>query len=359
MAKFWHVLWLTKITDSYSRCIMGIHIGFDAPSSLVVALAMRYAMLRKNYSSEYKLHCEWGTFGVPENLFTDGGKDFRSEHLKQIGFQLGFECHLRDRPSEGGIEERSFGTINTDFLAGLYGYLGSNIQERPENAEEEACITLRELQLLLVRYIVDNYNQRLDNRSGQTRFQRWEAGLTALPSVIEKRQLDVCLMKKTRRSIYKGGYVSFENIIYRGEYLAAYAGESIILRFDPRDISSVFVYRQDSGKEILLSQAHAIDLETEQISLEEAKAASRRIRDAGKKISNKSILAEVEDRDNFIKQKKKTKKERKKEEQSKVHPVYEPPKINEQIEQIKETPQPQKRRPRVFNYEQLRRDYDD
>lgn len=347
--------WLTKITDSYSRCIMGIHIGFDAPSSLVVALAMRHAMLTKKYGSEYKLHCEWGTFGVPENLFTDGGKDFRSEHLKQIGF----ECHLRDRPSEGGIEERSFGTINTDFLAGLYGYLGSNIQERPENAEEEACITLRELHLLLVRYIVDNYNQRLDNRSGQTRFQRWEGGLTALPSVIEERQLDVCLMKKTRRSIYKGGYVSFENITYRGEYLAAYAGESVILRFDPRDISSVFVYRQDSGKEILLSQANAIDLETEQISLEEAKAASQRIRNAGKKISNKSILAEVEDRDNFIKQKKKTKKERKKEEQSKVHPVYEPPEINEPIAQTKETPQPQKRRTRVFNYEQLRQEYDD
>lgn len=351
--------WLTKITDSYSRCIMGIHVGFDAPSSFVVALAMRNAMLTKQYGSEYKLHCEWGTFGVPENLFTDGGKDFRSEHLKQIGFQLGFECHLRDRPSEGGIEERSFGTINTDFLAGLYGYLGSNIQERPENAEKEACITLRELQLLLVRYIVDNYNQRLDNRSGQTRFQRWEGGLAALPSVIEERLLDVCLMKKTRRRIHKGGYVTFENITYRGEYLSAYAGESVILRFDPRDISSIFVYRQDSGKEVLLSQAHASDLENEQISLEEAKAASRIIRGEGKKIGNKSILAEVEDRDNFINQKKKSKKERKKEEQSQIHPVYEPPTINEPIAQTKETPQPQKRRPRVFNYEQLRQDYDD
>ncbi|MEH1988072.1 MULTISPECIES: DDE-type integrase/transposase/recombinase [unclassified Nostoc] len=89
--------WFTKITDSYSRCIMGIYLGFDPPSSLVVALAMRHAMLRKQYSSEYKLYCEWGTYGVPENLFTDGGKDFRSEHLKQIGFQLGFECHLCDR----------------------------------------------------------------------------------------------------------------------------------------------------------------------------------------------------------------------------------------------------------------------
>jgi putative transposase len=259
----------------------------------------------------------------------------------------------------GGIEERGFGTINTDFLTGLYGYLGSNIQQRPENAEEEACITLRELHLLLVRYIVDNYNQRLDAGSGQTRFQRWEAGLSALPSVIDERQLDICLAKKTRRSIYKSGYMSFENITYRGEYLAAYAGESVILRYDPRDISSVFVYRQDSGKEVLLSQAHAIDLETEQISLEEAKAASKKIRDGGKQISNKSILSEVRDRDIFIKQKKKSKKERKKEEEAQVHPVSEPPQINEPVEQKQETSQPQKRRPRVFDYEQLRRDYDD
>ncbi len=129
--------------------------------------------------------------------------------------------------------------------------------------------------------------------------------------------------------------------------------------FDPRDISTVFVYRQDSGKEVLLSQAHAIDLETEQISLEEAKAASRRIRNTGKQISNKSILAEVRDRDIFIKQKKKTQKERKKEEQAQVHPVHESPQLRELVEDTQETSQPPKPRPRVFNYEQLRRDYDD
>ncbi|MEY3255346.1 MAG: hypothetical protein RLZZ29_477, partial [Cyanobacteriota bacterium] len=357
--------WFTKITDSYSRCIMGIHLGFDAPSSQVVALALRHAILPKQYSAEYKLHCEWATYGVPENLFTDGGRDFRSDHLKQIGFQLGFECHLRDRPSEGGIEERSFGTINTEFLSGFYGYLGSNIQERSKTAEEEACLTLRELHLLLVRYIIDNYNQRLDARTKeQSRFQRWEAGLPALPKMVKERELDVCLMKKTRRSIYKGGYLSFENIMYRGDYLAAYAGESVVLRYDPRDITTVWVYRIDKGKEELLSAAHALDWETEQLSLEEAKAASRKVRSVGKTLSNKSILAEIHDRDTFIKQKKKTQKERKKEEQAQVHPVYESINLNdtELVETPDETPKtqaPQSRRPRVFNYEQLRQDYDE
>jgi len=156
--------WLTTVIDSYSRCIIGINLGFDAPSSQVVALALRHAILPKQYSAEYGLHCDWGTYGKPEHFYTDGGKDFRSEHLSQISVQLGFVCHLRDRPSEGGIVERPFGTLNTEVFATLPGYTGSNVQKRPEDAEKEACLTLRQLEQYLVRYIVDNYNQRLDAR---------------------------------------------------------------------------------------------------------------------------------------------------------------------------------------------------
>lgn len=28
--------------------------------------------------------------GLPQHFYTDGGKDFRSNHLQQIGVQLGF-----------------------------------------------------------------------------------------------------------------------------------------------------------------------------------------------------------------------------------------------------------------------------
>ncbi|RCJ33035.1 hypothetical protein A6769_26795 [Nostoc punctiforme NIES-2108] len=150
-----------------------VYLGFDPPSSLVVALAMRHAMLRKQYSSEYKLYCEWGTYGVPENLFTDGGKDFRSEHLKQIGFQLGFECHLRDRPPEGGIEERGFGTIKTDFLSGFYGYLGSNIQERPEGALVAEEDTLRQLWELMAEKNTPLINELLLQVGKHPGFETW------------------------------------------------------------------------------------------------------------------------------------------------------------------------------------------
>ncbi|MEH2413298.1 Mu transposase C-terminal domain-containing protein [Nostoc sp.] len=308
--------WLTTVIDTYSRCIMGINLGFDAPSSGVVALALRHAILPKQYGFEYKLHCEWGTYGKPEHFYTDGGKDFRSNHLSQIGAQLGFVCHLRDRPSEGGVVERPFKTLNDQLFSTLPGYTGSNVQERPEDAEKDARLTLRELEQLLVRYIVDRYNQSIDARMGdQTRFERWEAGLPTVPVPIPERDLDICLMKQSRRTVQRGGCLQFQNLMYRGEYLAGYAGETVNLRFDPRDITTILVYRQENNQEVFLTRAHAQGLETEQLALDEAEAASRRLRTAGKTISNQSLLQEVVDRDALVATKK-SRKERQKLEQA-------------------------------------------
>jgi len=348
--------WLTTVIDTYSRCIVGINLGYDAPSSQVVALALRHAILPKQYGSEYGLNEEWGTYGKPEHFYTDGGKDFRSNHLNQIGVQLGFVCHLRDRPSEGGVVERPFKTFNTELFSTLRGYTGSNLQERPEEAEKDACLTLRQLEQTLVRYIVDNYNQRIDARMGdQTRFQRWDAGLRIAPDVISERELDICLMKQTRRSIQRGGYLQFENLMYRGEYLAGYAGESVVLRYDPRDITTALVYRQEGSKEVFLARAYAQDLETEELSLDEAKASSRRIREAGKTVSNRSILAEVRERDTFG-TRKKSKKERHKEEQAQVQKQAKQHEVIEldEVEVAPIEPEPEPEMAEIFDYEQLR-----
>ncbi|BAZ36952.1 integrase, catalytic region [Calothrix sp. NIES-4101] len=351
--------WLTTVIDSYSRCIMGINLGYDAPSSKVVALALRHAILPKQYGSDYGLNEEWGTSGLPQHFYTDGGKDFRSNHLQQIGVQLGFVRHLRDRPSEGGSVERPFKTLNTELFSTLPGYTGSNIQQRPEEAENEACLTLHQLEKILVRYIVDNYNQRIDARMGdQTRFQRWESGLIAAPDLLSERELDICLMKQTRRHIQRGGYLQFENLMYRGENLAGYAGEKVVLRYDPRDITTIMIYCTEGDKEVFLTRAYAQDLETEELSLDEAKASSRKVREAGQAVNNRSILAEVREREVFPTQKK-TKKERQKLEQTELkkskQPIpIEPEELDEAVSTEVET---EPEMPEVFDYEQMREDY--
>ncbi len=107
-----------------------------------------------------------------------------------------------------------------------------------------------------------------------------------------------------------------------------------------------------------MAKADAQGLETEQLSLEEAKDASKKIREKGKAISNRTILEEVRDRDIFVTQTK-SKKERQKEEQAQLYsvmeqsPLIEP--VEEEVEAVSATLEVD--RVEVLDYDELRDDY--
>ena len=280
---------------------MGVHLGFDPPSAQLVCLALRHGILPKRYPVAYELKQTWETYGLPQYLYTDGGKDFRSQHIEQVATELGIVLCLRRKPSDGGIVERPFGTFNREFFSTIPGYTSSDVQTRSPKAESDACLTLLQLEKLLVRYIVDRYNQKIDARMGnQSRIGRWEAGRSAQLALLGECELDMCLMRRDRRTVYRNGYIQLANLTYQGEHLAGYAGESVIIRYDPRDIATVWVYQLQDSKEVFLTRAHAQSLETEMLSYAEAQSLSRRLREAGNAISNRSILEEVCDRDATI-----------------------------------------------------------
>jgi len=368
--------WLTLVVDSYSRCLMGIHLGFDAPSAAVVCLALRHAILPKQYSSGYELKQSWDTYGLPQYLYTDGGKDFRSQHLEQVATELGIVMCLRRKPSDGGIVERPFGTLNSQFFSSLPGYVNSDVLKRSPQAETEACLTLAQLERLLVRYIVDHYNQMIDARMGdQSRMGRWEAGRVAQLRLMGDRDLDLCLMRRDRRIVYRSGYIQFANLTYLGEHLAAYAGESVIIRYNPCDITTVLIYQLQESKEVFLTRAHAVGWETETLSYAEAQAMSQRSRQSGQAISNRSMLEEVRDRDQRVKKLQRQKRQKREAEVMKpstacdldMTPSEAPaqetgtPIVSPSVEPIIkaeiEAEQPKKPVPyvRVYDYEELKR----
>lgn len=293
--------WLTTIVDTHSRCIMGMHLGMEAPSAVVVCLALRHAILPKQYGSSYELKQVWSTYGLPQYLYTDGGKEFNSKHLEQVASELKMVLCQRRYPAEGGIVERPFGTLNSEVFASLPGYTGGSVKRRSKQAESSASVTLMALEKLLVRYVVDRYNPSIDPRIGdETRIGRWEAGRLAELPLLSDRELDLCLMRRDRRVVYRGGYIQFANLSYRGEHLEGYAGRWVVLRYDPRDITSILIYQEVGGKDEFLSRAHATGLETECLSYAEAQAMSRRLRQAGRSLSNPTILAEVRSRDQAV-----------------------------------------------------------
>lgn len=127
--------------------------------------------------------------------------------------------------------------------------------------------------------------------------------------------------------------------MYRGEYLSGYAGAEIVIRYDPRDITTLWVYQPHKHHDQFLTRAHAQNLETEHLSLSDTKAISRRLRETQRTISNQSILNEIRDRHQYI--------------DTLSKPIDDPPSI------ISNPSDPPKPLPeiRVYDYEQLRRSH--
>jgi putative transposase len=88
-------IWITAIIDTYSSCVMGYHLSFVSPGSHQVALALRHAILPKQYGSGYECREKWDTCGLPEYIVTDRAKEFKSAHLRRVAVDLDIKLRLR------------------------------------------------------------------------------------------------------------------------------------------------------------------------------------------------------------------------------------------------------------------------
>ncbi|MBN3890554.1 MAG: Mu transposase C-terminal domain-containing protein [Nostoc sp. JL31] len=315
--------WLTTVVDTFSSCVVGFHLWIKQPGSTEVALALRHAILPKNYPEDYQLNKVWEICGPPlQYFFTDGGKDLGSKHLKAIGKKLGFKCELRDRPPEGGIVERIFKTINTQVLKDLPGYTGANVQERPKNAEKEACLKIQDIDKILASFFCDIYNHEpYPKDPRETRFERWFTGMgRKLPEPLDERELDICLMKEAQRVVQAHGSIQFENLIYRGESLKAYRGEFVTLRYDPDHILTLYIYSCETNDNLedFLGYAHAVNMHTHDLSIEELKALNKERSQARKEHFNYDALLALGKRKELVEERKEDKKEKRRSEQKRL-----------------------------------------
>jgi putative transposase len=95
----------------------------------------------------------------------------------------------------------------------------------------------------------------------------------------ELDDLNVCQIEEISRKIQRGGYLQFESLRYRGDNLAIYEGEIVILKFDPRNILTLSVYRREGETDVFLARAYAQDGETETLSLDELKAMKSKLQE--------------------------------------------------------------------------------
>ena len=227
--------WLTVVLDDYSRAMAGYFLTFDAPSALNTSLALRQAIWRKDEP-------RWHICGIPQVFYTDCGSDFTSQHLEQVSVDLKMRLthSIPGQPRGRGRIERFFKTLQQMLLCELAGYAPpkSPVRGHPE-------LTLSDFDTRLRAFVFDVYHARPHSETHIPPQQRWEAGgfLPQMPDSLE--QLDLLLLTVAKpRKIRRDG-IRFMGQRYMDPTLAAYVGESIILRYDPRDVAEVRVFYQD------------------------------------------------------------------------------------------------------------------
>lgn len=99
---------------------------------------------------------------VPENIVCDNGKAYMSETFVNACRVLGISLQPAHpfTPTDKPIVERTLESVKTLFAQYVTGFLGSSVEHRGRNADQDAVFSLIELQELLDEWIVTGWQNR-------------------------------------------------------------------------------------------------------------------------------------------------------------------------------------------------------
>lgn len=278
--------WLTLAMDVFTRMVTGFHLSMDAPSRLSISLCLLHAVYDKTaWLQERGIDAAWPIAGLPEALHADNGADFRSRAFVRACRDAGIKTIWRKpgTPHYGGHIERLIGT-QMGAVHLLPGTTFSDPEERAGyDSSREARLTLRELERFVGWEIAGRYHQMVHSALRRPPVAVWREheGSTPLRMPADRMAFWVSFLPEQERSLRPDG-IHLHGLRYWSPALAADVGrqeEKLIVKYDPRDLSRVFV-RRPSGTFV---EARYSDLTLPSITLSEARAASRALRAKGRR----------------------------------------------------------------------------
>lgn len=315
--------WISAWLDLKTEVLVGWFIS-ERPNSQTIALAFRHAVLPKPE----------GIMGLPESVYVDHGKDYRSHylegHTKRLGRMQADSVDLFAHTNGLGIVdrrrmdglwqglgisvrhalpynaqakpiERFFGTVERDFVQDLPGWCASKVDLRPVDilkdqvvrhqmwlkgeTENTPFLHIAEFALHFEKWLYERYLRSPHSRLGRSPLEAYRREYGA-PMVLEERGLDILLMRAERRLIRRNGLELFErNRWYWSEKLVGREGTHVGVRWDPRDLSKVLVYT----KEGFLCEAFNLELSNFHPTLEQMRQYKRM-----KKLQRDLIYSQME-----------------------------------------------------------------
>ena len=188
---------ITVVLDRKSRCVLGFHLSMAGHGTSAVFAALHHTLLPKTYlQSQYAdLQLEWDCFGWFEVLLMDNGREFHAESVSDalINLAIATEYAKSREPNDKLHVERFLKTFNYSFIHRQPGTTLSKVHERIGfKAEDEACLTLAELDRMIHVWICQVYHQRPHaGLNGRAPIAVWREGAAAFPPQLKANSEDL------------------------------------------------------------------------------------------------------------------------------------------------------------------------
>jgi len=183
--------------------------------------------------------------GIPKAIYADNGKVFVSNHLKRICAEMGIRLlhHLPYSPQSKGKIERFFLRMQQEFLI---------------EAQRVDIGSIDELNSYFQAWVDLEYHRREHHGIGATPLDRFTEALkrTTLRRVESLEEITGIFLYRETRNVHKSsGIIKVGGNRYQATD-PSILGSVIETRFDPFDLSRMFIYRDG----VFIQTAYPVDL---------------------------------------------------------------------------------------------------
>lgn len=304
--------YLTLAIDVCTKMATGFYISLDPPGALSTGLCISQSILSKEALLRERgiEGLDWPCWGVMRTVHTDNAKEFKGTMLGRAATEYGIIAQRRPkgRPRYGGHVERAFRTYMAEVHNELPGTTFSNTQDKLEyDSEGRAVMTLSALERWFTLFILGVYHQGPhEGNGGLPPVVKWERELLGGPDGAlgrgiparfpDEERLRLDFMPYFERTVQEYG-VAFEGITYWSDALRRFihakdpgaqkSKRSFVCRYDPRDLSRIWLYEPESAQYIEVPYR---SISRPSISLWELRLAKKKLREESRSATNEELI---------------------------------------------------------------------
>ena len=245
---------ITVILDRYSRCVLGYHLSLAGHGVDAVFAALSHALMPKTYLKDAysDLDLQWNCFGWFTTALMDNGSEFHSESVADALNNIGIiaEFAKSRTPNDKPHVERFLKTYNYSFIHKIKGTTLAKVGERIGfKSEDEACVTLDELDRLTHIWICSKYHVRPHSGLyGRAPIDVWNESAQSRPPQLKlnREDLDIEFSNYTNSALQHYG-IDLNNSVYVSTRLLGLRrmlpkGTRVDVKWPSTDAGHIFVW---------------------------------------------------------------------------------------------------------------------